>query len=102
VPTVRRRPRQAAVPQPAKKISCAWLGTKADPIAAALVLVIGLKSDIAAFKIGLAETRAAIAALRDAWSRAEPLARSRRRKSPVRTIGAYRRITGDNKEVELT
>jgi hypothetical protein len=35
----------------------AWLGQKADPIAAALVLVAGLKSDIAALKTRLMETR---------------------------------------------
>jgi hypothetical protein len=80
----------------------AWVGRKADPVAAAIVLASGLKSDIAALKTRLMETRAAIAALREAWSRTRPPARSRRGRSSVRIVGSYRRVSSHHKEVELT
>jgi hypothetical protein len=80
----------------------AWFATNPEPIEAALALVCGLKSDIRALKIRLAETRAAIAALREAWSRTRPLARSRRPRSSGQAAATSGRKSSHNKEVELT
>ena len=80
----------------------AWFDRKPDSIAVALALMSGLQSDIAAFRCAVAETRAAIAALREAWSRTPPSARSRRAVPSARIAATYRRASGHDKEVELT
>ena len=65
----------------------AWLGGPGDPIDAALVLVSGLRSDIAAFKARLAETPDAIAAMRETSGKARCSPQPGRSRTPVRTPG---------------
>ena len=71
----------------------AWFCTNPKPIAAALALMPGLKADIRALQAGLAETRAALVALRGSWSRSRPPARSR----GARAAGKSGRMSGPGK-----
>jgi hypothetical protein len=65
----------------------AWFVTNPKPVEAALALASGLKADIRVLTIRLAETRAALAALREPRSRTSPPARTRRARSSRRAAG---------------
>jgi hypothetical protein len=72
--------------------------TNSEPFAAALALMPGLKADIRALQARLAETRAALVALREFCTRTRPPARSR----GARKAGTSGRMSGHSKEMELT
>jgi hypothetical protein len=69
-----------------RALLAAWFARSPDPIAAALA--VGLKANVAAVRSALAETRTAIVALRQAWTRSPCRSRvhlslSRRPKNPA-------------------
>jgi hypothetical protein len=83
-----------------RALLAAWFARSPDPIAAALA--VGLKANVAAVRSALAETRTAIVALRQAWTRASPPARSRSSASPPRGVGPVRRRAAHHAEAEFT
>jgi hypothetical protein len=68
----------------------AWLRLKPDPFATALALMPALKADLRALRSYVAETRVAIAVLRETWRCPRAATRSSRRRSSARTNRARR------------
>jgi hypothetical protein len=68
----------------------AWLRLKPDPFAAALALMPGLKADLRALRSYVAETRVAIAVLRETWTHSRASASSRRSRDSARGNGHRR------------
>ena len=75
----------------------ARLRLKPDPFAAALALLPGLKADLRALQSYVADTRVAIAALRETWGRPRTSTASRGRQTSARGNGRRRKSRRGNR-----